>query len=266
MNDRIRDVRERLIASGTVVAPDGTAHELFPVAIGPVEGRAIRDRIIEEGAMHTFETGLGYAMSTLWICEGLVSNGPGVSHVAMDPFQLESAPAAGTSYAGVGLRTLDQAGVRSFVEFHEQESQIVLPRLLEEGRMFDLAFVDGNHRFEAVFLDLVYAGRLLREGGVVVVDDMQLPAIRRAVEFCIDNLGWTIEGSGSVGSDHAWSVLRTGAPLGSSARSLSSPTSGSGERAYRIGFRAISQRGRFRPHNSWIVNLTSENSMTKPAV
>ena len=209
MNDRVREVRERLIASGTVVAPDGTAHALFPIAVGPVEGRAIRDLIIEEGAMHTFETGLGYAISTLWICEGLVSNGLGGRHVAMDPFQLESG--ARTSYAGIGLQTLDEAGVRSLVEFHEQESQIVLPRLLEEGRVFDLAFIDGNHRFEAVFLDLVYAGRLLREGGVVVVDDMQLPAVRRAVEFCIDNLGWTIDGSGSEGSDHAWSVLRTGA-------------------------------------------------------
>jgi hypothetical protein len=43
-----------------------------------------------------------------------------------------------------------------------------------------LAFLDGNHRFEGVFLDLVYSGRLLREGGIVFADDTQLAGVRRA--------------------------------------------------------------------------------------
>ena len=30
---------------------------------------------------------------------------------------------------------------------------MVLPRLLGEERRFDLALVDGNHRFDGVFLD-----------------------------------------------------------------------------------------------------------------
>jgi len=31
--------------------------------------------------------------------------------------------------------------------------------------------VDGNHRFDAVFVDLYYLGRLLRPGGVMFLDD-----------------------------------------------------------------------------------------------
>jgi predicted O-methyltransferase YrrM len=65
----------------------------------------------------------------------------------------------------------------------------VFPRLLAEGREFDLAFIDGNHRFEAVFLDLIYSGRLLKERGCVFVDDVQLPGPTHAVGFCIANLG-----------------------------------------------------------------------------
>jgi hypothetical protein len=38
--------------------------------------------------------------------------------------------------------------VRELVEFYAEESLVVLPRLLTEGREFDLAFIDGNHRFE----------------------------------------------------------------------------------------------------------------------
>ena len=86
-----------------------------------------------------------------------------------------------------------------------------MPRLLAEGRQFDLAFIDGNHRFEGVFLDLVYSGRLVRPGAVVFADDMQLPAVMRATAFCVSNLGWTVEDEG-LENDHEWVVLRTGSP------------------------------------------------------
>ena len=189
--ERLRQVRERLALD-----------ELAPVAIGPEEGAALRECVRRERAERTIETGLGYAVSTLFICEGLLANGPGARHVAIDP-RLPN------SHVDAGLRTLEEAGVRGLVEFHAEASEVVLPRLLGEGRSFDLAFVDGNHRFEGVFLDLAYCGRLLRAGGVVFTDDAQLPAVRRAVGFCVANLEWTVEDEGSEG-EHAWLVLRTG--------------------------------------------------------
>lgn len=189
--ERLREVRERLALD-----------ELAPVAIGPVEGAALRDWVRREGARRTLETGLGYAVSTLFVCEGLLANGGDVSHVAIDP-QLPN------SHVDAGLHTLEQAGVRELVEFRAEGSEVVLPRLLAEKRSFDLTFVDGNHRFEGVFLDLVYCGRLVRPGAVVFADDMQLPAVRRATAFCVSNLGWTVEDEGREG-EHEWVVLRTG--------------------------------------------------------
>jgi predicted O-methyltransferase YrrM len=85
----------------------------------------------------------------------------------------------------------------------------VLPRLLDEGHTFDLAFVDGNHRFDGVFLDLVYLGRLVRPGGIVFVDDLQLRSVARAVSFCVTNLAWEIEEDSSAEDLHHWVVLRT---------------------------------------------------------
>lgn len=104
-----------------------------------------------------------------------------------------------------------QAGVRDLVEFYGEGSEVVLPRLLAEGRSFDLAFIDGNHRFEGVFLDLVYCGKLLSPGSVVFADDAQLPAVRCAAQFCVSNLGWTIEDEAREDEDE-WVVLRTGSP------------------------------------------------------
>jgi hypothetical protein len=60
-------------------------------------------------------------------------------------------PNQATRFAGCGLQFLDEAGLTDLVEFHAEESQLVLPRLLGEGRSFGLAFVDGDHRFDGVF-------------------------------------------------------------------------------------------------------------------
>jgi len=207
--ERVREVRDRLVKAGTVVGPDGRSRELFPVAIGVGEGAALRGWVRKEGAQRTLEAGLGYAISTLFIVEGLLENGPDVAHVAADPYQLKSLPTHRTTYEGAGLQILEEAGVRDLVEFYAEESQIVLPRLLAEGRELDFVFLDGNHRFEAVFVDLFYSGRLLREGGTVFVDDTQLPGVRRAVDFFIANLRWATEDGGKEGT-HEWLVVRTG--------------------------------------------------------
>jgi predicted O-methyltransferase YrrM len=208
--ERVRRVREKLFEAGTVVArADGRSRSLFPVAIGLEEGRALRRWVLEEGALRTVETGLGFGIATLFICEALLANGSEARHVASDPYQFAGLPQHKTTYAGVGLQILEEAGVRDLVEFHAEESQIVMPRLLVDGRRFDLSFLDANHRFEGIFLDLIYSGRLLKEGGIIFVDDTQLAGVRRAVNFCLTNLDWTVEEQGAEGV-HEWVVLRTG--------------------------------------------------------
>lgn len=190
-------------ARGTVIArTDGTMHELVPVAIPAAEGDALSSWVRREGARLTVEVGLGYGVSATYICEGLRARGDDVRHVAIDPHQT-------SRFSDCGVQLLDDAGLRDLVELHREESQVALPRLLSEGRQFDMAFVDGDHRFDGVFLDLVYLGRLVRAGGVVFVDDYQLPSVAHAVSFCVTNLGWSIEEVSRADKDHNWVVLRT---------------------------------------------------------
>ena len=203
---QVRSVIERLVRDGTAVArSDGTVHSLFPVAVSAAESEALREWVSREGATQAIEIGLGYAISALHICEGLLENaGPTPRHVVLDPHQA-------TSFANCGLQFLEEAGVAELVEHHAEESQIALPRFLSEGRSFHLAFVDGNHRFDGVFLDLVFLGRLVRAGGIVFVDDYHLPAIKRAASFCVTNLGWMLEEVSAADDPHQWAVLRTSA-------------------------------------------------------
>jgi predicted O-methyltransferase YrrM len=205
----VRVVIERLIRGGTAVArSDGTLHSIFPVAVYAAEGEALREWVLREGATRTIEIGLGYGISALHICEGLLGNAdPVARHVALDPYQA-------TRFADCGLQFLEEAGIAQMVEHHAEESQIALPRFLDEARRFHLAFVDGNHRFDGVFLDLVFLdlvflGRLVRAGGIVFVDDYQLPAVARAASFCVTNLGWTLEEVSTADDLHRWAVLRT---------------------------------------------------------
>jgi len=201
---QVRQVIERLVRDGTAIARSyGRAHRLFPVATSAAEGEALREWVTRERAHRTIEIGLGYGISALFICDGLLKNGdPTVRHVAVDPYQ-------STRFANCGLQFFEEAGLTHLIEYHAEESQVALPRFLSEGRGFDLAFIDGNHRFDGVFIDLVFVGRLLRGGGIVFVDDYQLPAVVRATSFFLTNLRWTLEEVSPPDELHQWAVLRT---------------------------------------------------------
>lgn len=201
---RVRIVLARLIRDGRATArSDGSVHDLFPVAVSPAEGAAIRSWVIAEAAIRTIEIGLGYGISALFACEGLLTVGdPAARHVVIDPYQ-------DARFARCGLQFLEDAGAIDLIEHHARESQLVLPELLGQDSQFDLAIVDGNHRFDAVFVDLYYLRRLLRPGAVVFLDDYQLPGVSRAVAFYRANLGWAIEETSADDDDHHWAVLRT---------------------------------------------------------
>lgn len=204
---QVRSVIERLVRDGTAVArSDGALHSLFPVAASAAEGEALRGWVLREGATQTLEIGLGYGISSLHICEGLLGNASEATarHVAIDPYQARR-------FSDCGLQFLDEAGVAELVEHHAEESQLALPRLLGEGRSFDFAFVDGNHRFDGVFVDLFYLGRLVLPGGIVFLDDYQLPGVARAASFFVSNLGWALEEVSAADDLHQWAVLRTSA-------------------------------------------------------
>jgi predicted O-methyltransferase YrrM len=170
---------DRIYRRGSVPDESGESIALEPHSIRREQGEALRELAVAEGASRTVEVGLALGMSALFLCEAVI--GRGGRHVAIDPYQRES-------WNGAGLRTLRDAGVEEVVEVVEEESQLALPRLVGEGRELDFAFVDGDHRFEGVFLDLYYLTRLVRPSGVVVVDDMWMPAVRLAVAYVERNL------------------------------------------------------------------------------
>lgn len=89
-----------------------------------------------------------------------------------------------------------------YFEWIEELSEIALPRLLKEREGdYDLVFVDGWHTMDHTLLDCFYGTRLLRTGGYLVVDDMILPPVRRAMAYVAQYPCYRV--AGSLSSDQS---------------------------------------------------------------
>ncbi|MET7936913.1 class I SAM-dependent methyltransferase [Streptomyces sp. NPDC005322] len=146
----------------------------------------LRDLLVSEGAQTVVEVGLAYASSALAIGEALVTvNPPHPRHVIIDPFQERV-------WSNVGWDLLRSAGLESIASLVLAPSSIALPQLLTEGLSADAAFVDGSHRFHEVFVDLYFLRKIVRPGGLIVLDDAWAPSVLSAVHYYERNLGWTV--------------------------------------------------------------------------
>lgn len=145
----------------------------------------LRDLLISERAETVVEVGLAYASSALAVGEALVTvNAPNPQHIIIDPFQDHA-------YSDVGWDLLHAAGLDSTATLVRAWSSIALPELVAEGLVVDAAFVDGSHRFHEVFVDLYFLRKIVRPGGLIVMDDDWTPSVRTAVRYYEQNLGWT---------------------------------------------------------------------------
>jgi predicted O-methyltransferase YrrM len=145
----------------------------------------LRDLLISEGARTVVEVGLAYASSALAIGEALITlESPYPRHFIIDPFQA-------TSWSNVGWNLLRSAGLDSIATLMHAPSSIALPQLVTEGLVADAAFVDGSHRFHEVFVDLYFLRKIIRPGGLIVLDDNWAPSVRAATHYYEQNLGWT---------------------------------------------------------------------------
>jgi predicted O-methyltransferase YrrM len=64
----------------------------------------------------------------------------------------------------------------------------VLPQLLDEQQEFDLVYVDGSHFADDALTDAINAWRLLKQGGLLIFDDVMWPCYARAKA----NTAWAI--------------------------------------------------------------------------
>jgi predicted O-methyltransferase YrrM len=166
-----------------IVAPDGSVVKPFPTAIKRNEGEALYQLVRTIKPAATLEVGTAFGLSTLFLCQALRDNGTG-RHMAIDPFQ--------SQFKYLGIHNVKQAGLEDLLTFYEEPSQMVLARLAAEKRSFDVIFIDGSHLFDAAFVDFYFADLLIPVGGVIVFDDLWMPAVRKVLRFVLRNRHYEI--------------------------------------------------------------------------
>ena len=168
-------VAREILESGAVDAPDGARLELHS-HLPADEGGLLQDWIQEHRPRRLLEIGLAYGLSTLFVCEAVERLGGADAYHVIDPWQR-------TQWHGAGLHALERAGYGERVRFHEEPSELCLPRLLAEGERLDFALVDGWHSFDQVMMEVYFLNRMLEPGGLLVFDDVHLPALQRVLAF-----------------------------------------------------------------------------------
>lgn len=149
------------------------------------EAALLCDIVREIRPIRSLEVGLGYGFSAMAICTASDAAAEGREHIIIDPHQ--------SSYWGnLGLGHLADAGFGPIVRHYEDYSYRVLPELEKAGMKVDLAFIDGWHTFDYVFVDFFYIDKMLRQGGAVVFDDADWPSIRPVLRYIVTNLPYSV--------------------------------------------------------------------------
>ena len=180
---RVRAVRAKLHAAGPQRSRPFEG-DFERVALPASDCDTLRDILVAHGARVVIEVGLAYGSSALAIGEAVCStDGTNVSHIVIDPFQA-------TAYDNVGWDALNDAGLAPQTTLLAEASSIALARLAGAGFTADAAFVDGSHRFHEVFVDLYFLRKLVRPGGLIILDDAAWASVAAALRYFDLNLGW----------------------------------------------------------------------------
>lgn len=178
--------RDAIYTTNAFVDQTGATRHPMEAGLDPTYGAALRDAIIARGAVRLLETGFAYGMSASWLLEGALRSWEQAGQPASRPPSLTSVdPYQWEIWKNCARLHLRDAGLLPFHRTIQEYSVNALPALIRQGETFDAIFIDGDHRFEHVFIDIFYARRLVAPGALIVVDDEWMPAVRKAAAFFV---------------------------------------------------------------------------------
>ncbi|TVQ08385.1 MAG: class I SAM-dependent methyltransferase [Bacteroidetes bacterium] len=143
-------------------------------AIKPNEALFIHDFIKGHNIKKTLEIGFAYARSASHIIQATQSK-----HIAIDPFQ--------SNYDNLGLKNIENLGFSEFLDFRNDFSHNVLPKLAAENHKFEFVFIDGDHKFDGIFIDFYYSDLLINKNGFLMFHDTWMRSTRLVTSYIKKN-------------------------------------------------------------------------------
>ncbi|MDR2962230.1 MAG: class I SAM-dependent methyltransferase [Bacteroidales bacterium] len=143
--------------------------------VTPGEARHIYTIVKNNNFKTTLEIGFGLGFSASHIIAATNS-----LHVAIDPFQKNR-------FENDGIAIFSQLGIIDKLQLITDYSHFALPQLLQERRRFDFIFIDGDHKFDSVFVDFHYCEKLLNPGGIIVFHDAWMRSVSSIKSYIKNN-------------------------------------------------------------------------------
>jgi predicted O-methyltransferase YrrM len=144
------------------------------------EGKSIQKIIKKYKFKKCLEIGMGFGISSSYI---LLSN-KDVSLTSIDPFQKDK-----TQWNSMGLKLLKELEVNERHHYISEKSYISMPILLKtfNEEYFDFIFIDGWHTFDYTLIDFFYSDKLLRIGGIIIIDDALHKGVKKFIKYVETN-------------------------------------------------------------------------------
>lgn len=138
------------------------------------EAKTIYDLLKSRGITKTLEIGFAYARSASHIMAATNSG-----HIAIDPFQ--------DHYQNLGIKNIESLGFAGKLELIRDYSHSVLPMFVKENRKFEFIFIDGDHKFDGIFIDFYYSDFLIDKGGLLLFHDTWMRSTELVLQFIRTN-------------------------------------------------------------------------------
>lgn len=146
----------------------------------------ISDLITKNRLSRAVEVGCAMGISSLAIADA-IQGVEGSAHYIIDPFQK-------SQWNNIGISNLKRAGFGNF-ELIEDYSEFALPALVKGGVRVNFGFIDGWHTFDHTLIDFFYINRMLETGGVIVIDDVHMPAVNKVIRYVYNYPCYAFAGS-----------------------------------------------------------------------
>lgn len=140
------------------------------ISISKRAGEFIYDFLKKRKLVNTLEIGLAYGSSAAHIISSTHSK-----HIAIDPFQKD--------YDYLGIKNLKKLNLHKYLILENDFSHNVLPRFLKENKKIDFAFIDGDHKYDSIFVDFYYVDLLLSDQGFILFDDSWMRSVQLVSSF-----------------------------------------------------------------------------------
>lgn len=179
-----REFLDTMLRHAAVFTPDGQYRRL-QAQTKSEEHVEIRKALKQTKAKQTLEVGFAYGTSALVFAEHhQAMKNTGISHTILDPNQYGKSEG---HWEGIGVENLKRCGFVKGRNFRlvEQSSVTGLPELLKKHKegWLDVALIDGWHLFDYTLLDVFYCLLMLRVGGILIVDDKRMKAVRAVAKY-----------------------------------------------------------------------------------